>query len=683
MRIDLVNKLFSAALCLTSISYSQSFNVQGFPKNVFSAASTRSFATQLPSLLKEQENNRSFDVLRYALNLHVPMNTSSFSAVESIIVVPHDMRTQFDFDAGQLLINSVTSNRGNVSFSLDQAAEKLHLILSQAPAVGDTVIFVISYQRTVPPGKGWYYFQKNPSQKILENIGYTMSEPTDAHYWFVCVDTPSVKAASAGISITVPDGYTAASNGALVDVRKNPDGTTTFVWNEAYPITPYLMCVTISKYSHSQTTYQTVDKRSIPIGYYTWQEDSSTVAAYLPKVVDMVDYFSKTFREYPFEKYEMTGVYPFYYGGMEHQTLTTLHRQYLTRERVVSHELAHQWWGDLVTCGTWADIWLNEGFASYCEALYAEHTSGADGLNSVMKSFLGSREFDIATHSRTIYNPPFDSLFNWTEYAKGAWVLHMLRYVVGDSAFFQILRNYANQFAYSSAVTDDFMQVVNATTGTNYGWFFEQWVFQPGYPIYAATWSVHPTSGQWWTHVVLEQRQSPSYPVFKMPVELQFSDSASDTIVTVMNEARQQAYDFVFSFAPSTMTVDPGNRILKQVAAVAMSAQVKTPIAHVFRLEPNYPNPFSATGGSPYGGNPTTAITYELGTKSRAILRVFNVLGQVVWSIDQGDQDAGAHTVTFDGSSLPSGVYFYQLEAVPLDNRTPVFQEVRKMILLK
>jgi len=681
MRIDLVKEFFCAALCLTSISYSQSFNVQGSAQNVFSAAPTRSFATQLPSMFKEQESDLSFDVLRYALNLHVPMDSSSFSAVESLVVIVRDAQREFDFDAAQVVINSVTSNRGNVSFNLDESAERLHLSVSQAPAIGDTVIFVISYQRAGRPAKGWYYFPQ--SENILENIGYTMSEPTDAHYWFVCVDTPSVKAASAGISITVPDGYIAASNGALVDVRKNPDGTTTFVWNEAYPITPYLMCVTISKYSHSQTTYETLDKRSIPIGYYTWQQDSSTVAAYLSNVVDMVDYFSKTFREYPFEKYEMTGVYPFYYGGMEHQTLTTLHRQYLTNERVVSHELAHQWWGDLVTCGKWADIWLNEGFASYCEALYAEHKSGTLGLESVMKSFLGSRGFDTTTHSRRIYDPPFDSLFNLAEYAKGAWVLHMLRYVVGDSAFFQILRDYANRFAYRSAVTRDFMNVVNATTGTNYDWFFDQWVFHPGYPIYAATWSVHPTSGQWWTRVVLEQRQSPSYPVFKMPVELQFSGSGLDTIVTVMNDARQQEYDFVFSVAPSAVSIDPDSRILKQVAAVAASAQGKTPIAHVFRLEPNYPNPFPARGGYAYGGSPTTTITYKLATKSRAILRVFNVLGQVVWSVDQGSKDAGSHTVTFDGSSLPSGVYFYQLEAVPLDNRTPVFQDVRKMILLK
>ena len=626
--------------------------------------------------------DRGFDVVRYGLELRLPMTDPSFGGVESLLVLPRQTMSSFVLDAASISVGTVASNRGVVSATSDTFQQQLTLTLAQPASAGDSVLFIIPFQRVGSPGKGWYYYPKgasDPPRDVTpagDTIGYTMSEPSDAHFWFPCVDDPASKARSAGIAVTVPQGYTAAANGTLVSAQADPvTGWVRYVWNESKPITPYLMCVTVSKFSHvtASPTYRTSDGRDIPIGYYVWPSSAAQVRWFLPSVVDMVDFFSRTFREYPFEKYEMTGVAPFFYGGMEHQTLTTLHSAYVTNTRLVDHELAHQWWGDYVTCGTWKDIWLNEGFASYCEALYAEHVSGAAGLNQVMQGFLGGPSF-ASIHGRQVYDPPMSELFNLAEYYKGAWVLHMLRNVIGDSSFFSVLRTYSGRFPYGNAVTRDFQDVVNAVTGLNYDWFFNEWILQPGYPVYDVAWGYYSAEGQQAVQVFITQ-QPPlqSYPVFRMPIELKFSGSGSDTTVVVVDSLLVQSFEVRLSFHPTQLSVDPGNKILKVLRPLRTIVAEKGSSPRSFRVGQNYPNPF----------NPSTTIPYQVPVRSRVTYQLYNVLGQPVAGGDEGIQGPGFHTVHVDGSALPSGIYFYEIKAAPLEEGGRVWQDVRKMTLMK
>jgi aminopeptidase N len=203
---------------------------------------------------------------------------------------------------------------------------------------------------------------------------------------------------------------------------------------------------------------------SIPVQYYVWQADSVKTAKFLPTVKQMISGLGNLFGPYPWDKYGMSGVSPFLYGGMEHQTMTTLQQSYETEEFVVVHELTHQWWGDLVTCGTWSDIWLNESFATYGEVLWSEITGGVAGRKSYM---FGMQGFANASWQGAVYNPEGQGyyLFDDLVYNKGGWVLHTLRGAIGDSAFFQSLRAWRQAYGQASATTSDFQGVVESVVG--------------------------------------------------------------------------------------------------------------------------------------------------------------------------------------------------------------------------
>ena len=320
--------------------------------------------------------------------------------------------------------------------------------LGQTFSVGDTLRIEISYRRVHgyprPSSRQGYYFFRD-TIGLPANLGYTFSEPSDARFWFPCYDEPWDKA-TAEMNITVPDGYVAASNGRLLATASNGNGTATWRWREDHQIATYLMCITASRFRVSTFPYVSAQGDTIPLQYFTWQSDSAGAAAFLPTVRQMVSRYSELYGEYPFDKYGMSSIVPFVYLGMEHQTMTTLNRYVQTDPRTVSHELAHQWWGDNVTCGTWADVWLNESFATYSEALWRESTGGFLALKSYMKDTLDG--FRFGSWQGAVYDPLGQgfNLFDQVVYSKGGWVLHTLRGVLGDSLFFRSLSAYRRTF---------------------------------------------------------------------------------------------------------------------------------------------------------------------------------------------------------------------------------------------
>lgn len=603
-----------------------------------------------------------FDVVSYALDVRAAMVTEDFGGTNLITLVLNAPADSVQLHQFKLQIDSVKLDGVMRPFTADDQRERFTVRLGGMRPTGDTVRLAVAYRRL--PGiprqtdRLGYFFFRDTLPGLPANLGYTMSEPREARCWMPCYDEPWDKA-TASMTVTVPSGFVAASNGALAGTTQNGDGTTTWRWLERHQIATYLMCVTISRWTVPTIHFLRAPADSIPVQYFVWAADSAETAAYLPTVRQMIANLSGVFGPYPWDKYAMASVTPFGYGGMEHQSITTMHRSLHTTESIVVHELAHQWWGDLVTCGSWPDIWLNESFATYSEALWKESLGGPPALKGYME---GMQNFNFGSWSGAVYDPESQgfSLFATVVYTKGAWVLHTLRGAIGDSAFFRSLRQWRALYAGKSAVTADFQAVVESVTGTDMSWFFRQWVFGSGWPVYAL-------SSRWQggtLFVKIYQQQPQAWQTYTMPVKVRAYKAGLDTTFTLPDSMRAQTFSIQLGFRPDSVALDPDNWILKQRGTPVPEDWHEIPSQLV--LLQNYPNPFNAG----------TKITYDLPAVSRVRLQVFDILGREVATLLDGVQRTGTHTVSLNALNLASGVYIYRLTAGE-------FVGVKKMILVK
>ncbi len=430
-------------------------------------------------------------------------------------------------------------------------------IKTSAASLPDTFNIEIQYEgKPERRGLGSFSFGKKYGHWIV----YNLSEPNYASTWFPCNDLPSDKALL-DVSITNDSTYVSASNGILMD--KTTEGSRrTYHWKTLYPISTYLICLYSSVYDNFTESYISQDKQdTMPIEYYAFPEDLENAKIDFTGHAGFIDFFAKTFGEYPFIK-EKYGVAEFLWqlGAMEHQTLTGIGSNFVGGRRfftdVYVHELAHQWFGDAVGPATWKDIWLNEGFATYCEALYSEHLTGEKALRSSMMS-----KFD-ESFSGTLYNPG-DDLFSSLVYDKGAWVLNMLRWEIGDDAFFKTLRNYYQKFKYKNASTDDFKEVCEATSGRNLDQFFKQWVFVGNnIPQIDYNWESENSSAKYNVALRLEQTEE-GYNDYSLPIEFEFKSETGETKRQKINLiSKSGEYSFNLDFAPIEVIPDPDNHLL-------------------------------------------------------------------------------------------------------------------------
>ena len=579
-------------------------------------------------------------------------------------------------NAAGLLFDTVRVDGVPKRILADSSAESFTIYLEEMRNAGELVLVEVPYRRPTEyrrPGSrlGYYHFSVDSVQGLPANVGYTMSEPSDTRFWMPCFDEPWDKA-TAEIMITVPTGYVAASNGKLVQVTNHGDGTQTWHWREDHQVAPYLLCVTVSVFSVSRLPYVTAGGDTIPVEYYVWNsglfEDSSAAASYLPTVRSMIAAFAGAYGEYPFDKYGMTAIVPFEFGGMEHQTISTLNRYLFTDEQIVAHELAHQWWGDLVTCATWEDIWLNESFATYSEAIWQESRGGKAALRRYMKDSL--EQFNYLSWTGAVHDPVGQgfNLFDLVVYSKGAWVLHTLRGVIGDSTFFRVLHAYRSRFEGGNATTTDFIAVVDSVTGSDYDWFFDQWIYGRGWPEYALSYNWHPDT----LMLSLYQQQDVSRPTYTMPLTLRAYHGSESTTFLVRDSLRTQHFLLPLPTTPDSVVLDPDGWVLKQIVPV-LPPPPPDELPPSFALFQNYPNPF----------NPTTVVSYQLPVVSDVKIVVYDLLGREVEVLANERKNRGSYSVTFDshfpgrgGAGLSSGVYLYKLTAGE-------YVETRKMILVR
>ncbi len=616
----------------------------------------------------EYPGDSTIDVTYYKLNLKITYSPNYLKGAVTVNALSkaQSLKTFFLDLQDVLIVDSVTCKDKRLLFS--HTNEKLYITLDTVYSNGQSFSVMVYYEG-VPgtSGFGSFEFGSHNGKPAI----WSLSEPYGASDWWPCKDTPADKADSSDVWITCPSNLKAASNGLLTDVIQNNDGTATYKWKNQYPIAQYLISVAISNYTVYTTYYHYSESDSMPIVNYIYPENFDSAKSDLDKTANMIKIFSERYGPYPFIK-EKYGQAQFGWGGgMEHQTMTSLGA---FGEDIQAHELSHQWFGDMITCKDWQNIWLNEGFATYSEAVYFEATRGEDYYNSMILQDMDAAKQAVGS----VYVQDISSvnnIFNYNRtYAKGAVVLYMLRGIVGDSTFFKILKTYAAdpKLKYGVATTRDFEADAEKVYGSSLKYFFDEWIYGENYPKYTAYWNFKDIGNSLYQiNLNINQTKNTDPLFFTMPVKVKVSTSLSDTTVTVFNNSISQQFTWYVKGRPNYLTFDPNQQILKEIA-ILDSIDITKPQS--FQLEQNYPNPF----------NPGTKITYTIPVQARDYtsvkLVVYDILGREVAVLVDSKQSSGTYQVTFPNASLygklSSGVYFYSLTAGN-------FHSTKKMIFLK
>ena len=460
----------------------------------------------------------------------------------------------------------------NVTFTQTNNYIIINIGENNVPMKGDIVALKIDYSGK-PVKKGFDSFS---FKELYGNMYiYTLSEPTWGPVWWPSKDFPDDKA-TMSMHLVVPTGMKGVSNGLLTDTVQNSDGTTTFNWESKYPIATYLECIVVGKMVQWEDTYTSIDgTKQMPVMYFAFPKDSAKARVDWKPTPEMIKYYSETFGEYPFidEKYGLVQ-FGWTSGAMEHQTITSYGYLLVTGDNrydfVAAHELAHHWFGDAVTLKDWKNIWLNEGFASYSESLWKEHIGGKTAYFDHMKGF------DYGYFSGTVYDPKGfidNPAIYATIYQKGAWVLHMLRGVLGDELFFKAVRAYYEKYKYSNAETSQLVEVFEEYYGSKLDWFFDQWVYKgTGRPKYEYSWKFEDFQGQkgsgaYTVRLQLKQVQKEDeIDLYKMPIKVTIVTEAGDKEFTVFNDTRDQSFLLTVDSTPKEVLIDKDGWILKKVA---------------------------------------------------------------------------------------------------------------------
>lgn len=590
--------------------------------------------------------HKEYDVLAYDISLTVFPDSDKIEAVTGIklsALISIENNLLFDFSG--LQVDSVLMDMELVQSFLQD--ELLSVQLPQTVIAGDTHFVQIYYQGT--PLKGLYFRQNSEGNSVI----YTHNEPYDAHFWFPCKDDPSDKA-TLDMKITIPGQFTLISNGSLVAQSNAGPLFTLHHWKEDYPIATYLISFAAGPYTIVTDSYIS-DEVIMPLDYYVYPSDLERGREALGMAKEMLDFYSSYIGEYPFllDKYAMVEVPLREAAAMENQTATTMGDFVMDDENIIAHELAHQWWGDALTPDSFVDIWLNEGFATYFDALFTEYKYGYDAFLIRMDQFRGQMNSD-GSLPFPIYDPPPEHLFGRAVYLKGAWVLHMLRMEVGDSLFKEICQHYSDNYKYLNVNTLNFKRSAEIISNKNLSLFFDQWLNYGGMPIIIGEWQQNNNV------IDLSLRQDQTEPVYKFDLEVLVKGVSKDTLLEIPLADKLTYYQIFFTEPVIQVLIDPNKKILNTNNSPLYYIPNLTSLVRL------YPNPF----------NQEISISYQLGRTQSIKIDIYNILGEKVESLVDERKTIGLHSTVWSGKSFASGIYFCILE---FENG----RDIEKMMLIK
>jgi aminopeptidase N len=445
---------------------------------------------------------------------------------------------------------------------------------------GEKIELAVSYL-VVKPKLGLHFTGSDKHYPAKPVQVWTQGEDQYNHFWFPCHDAPQERMTTE-VLVTVPEKMTAVSNGALIGVTNHrAQRTRTFHWKHNLPHSPYLVSLAVGEFSLIKDHW-----RKVPVLYYVTPGREDDARRAFGKTPKMIDFFSRKLGvPYPYAKYSQVAAIDFIYGGMENTSCTTetaftLHdeRAHLdfSSDPLVAHELAHQWFGDLVTCKDWSHAWLNESFATYFEALFKEHDLGYDEF---MYELFGNAQtyFDedkdryrrpIVTHT---YKNPND-MFDRHLYEKGSLVLHMMRGLLGERAFWRSMNLYLTQHRAQGVETTDLINAIQDATGKNLRAFFDQWIFKAGHPEYKVRtwWNVKEKKA--YLRVVQTHTVNGETGLFSMPIEFAFYVGGRVQRFKETVEKKEHLFSYKLPSEPELALFDPDHWILKRLDFVKPEA---------------------------------------------------------------------------------------------------------------
>jgi aminopeptidase N len=449
--------------------------------------------------------SRDFDMRHVALDLRFDWDKEQTFGTAALTLAPlvENFR-KVELDAGAMLVNSVKADGKDLKFGYDEPKSLLTVELDRVYKIGEPLTLTVDYRTKggvientlgFGGGGGLKFIKPTPDNPKRRRNIWTQGESDYNRFWFPSYDSPNDFRTSE-LTATVEKGMFVVSNGKLVARRENKDGTETFHWKMETPYANYLTSVVVGEYAEIKGEYD-----GIPVSTYLYPNEAKEGAVSVSKLPAMVKFFSeKTGVKYPYVKYAQTMAEGFG-GGMENITATTMTpsmihdaRELLDNdsESLQSHELAHQWFGDYVTCREWSEIWLNESFATYFQALWDEHEKGKDyflysDVRSNQQQYYQTWNQGVRRPIVTKYYANADALFDTYAYPRGGAVLHMLRKHLGDELFFKSLNRYLTTNANKPVQTEQLRIAIEETTGQSMDWFFDQWLYKMGHPVFEVT----------------------------------------------------------------------------------------------------------------------------------------------------------------------------------------------------
>jgi len=477
--------------------------------------------------------------------------------------------TQLEFDCSELKVSSARVNGKDATFDLHD--DKLRVQLAHTSKSGEKFEVELKYEGK--PTSGLYFILPDKDDPGRAKEIWTQGEAEDTHHYIPIYDYPNDRTTS-DMVLTVPGDWLTVSNGKLISVQDAPDGQKTWTWRQSLPISTYLISFVAGEYKEKKDTWH-----NIPITYNVPRGTEDTIEPTFRHTKEMLEFFSERFGvPYPWDQYAQTAVDDFVASGMENVSATTLaardivHAD-LASERpeeadgLISHEMAHQWFGDLVTCKDWTNTWLNEGFATLGASLWEEHYYGVGAA-----SYRHWREQNTWMQSKELYPIPIvtrdinDSVeYVGNVYDKAGWVLHMLREQMGDEAFFRAIKHYLEANRLQNVVSADLAKAIEESSGTNVDRFFDQWIYGAGAPRFTVR-STYDDAGK---HVSLSVKQTQKVEghvgLFRVPIQISITTANGEKLFPVEVSKADETFTLPVDGPPLMVLFDKGDEILKSV----------------------------------------------------------------------------------------------------------------------
>ncbi len=514
------------------------------------------------------ERTRTVDFLHYRVSLTFDLDAKVFHGENLVTMTPFaDGVKRVELDAEDLTIVSIL-DEDESSLSFEQTDTSLVVEFSTELSYGDTVDFTVAYSGE-GSRDGFFFDDETADHPQMVS---TDSWPDEAHNWIPLYDYPNDKVTHE-LVVTVPEGNRVLSNGRLVGVTEDATtGTSTWHWSQEQPHSTYLMMLAIGPYAVIEDSLD-----GLPINYWVYAKDVDDARWIFEKTPRMIAFYNDVFGyPYPWAKYDQVTT-PHVGGGAEATSATilgdgTIHdrraEQDFSRETVIAHEIAHQWWGDLITLREWSHTWLNESFGTYSDYLWTRHEKGED---EGAWALLGKKNAYLReAHTRYMrpivfnrYEQPGDNFDSHT-YPKGAVILHQLRFLLGDEPFFRTLSTFLHEFAFEPVDTYDFMKTVKDVTGQNMDWFFEQFIFRPGHPVLEVRSEWDAVIGEIRLDVTQMQTREHGVPIYRFPLQIGIVTESGKRVETVWLENEHDGFTFPNAEEPLLVRFDEGTWLLKE-----------------------------------------------------------------------------------------------------------------------